>query len=67
MVDLLKPMQRFVANASITPSAVRQGRHAVKGVQRAAIAFLRDLDIAELAHPDSFPEVIAHPGRQQVW
>jgi hypothetical protein len=57
--NLVRLMQRFVANASITPSAVQQGRgHSVKGVMYAAIEFLSELDIAEFAHPDSFPETL---------
>lgn len=56
---LTRPMQRFVANASITPSAVQQGRgHTVKGVMHAAIGFLSEMDIREFVDPALFPEIL---------
>jgi hypothetical protein len=57
--NLVRLMQRFVANASITQSAVRQGRgHSVQGVMHAAIGFLSELDTSKFADPDSFTEAL---------
>jgi hypothetical protein len=47
-------MQRWIANASVTPSAVR-GRHGGKGVMHAAIEFLSKIDITVFANPARFP------------
>jgi hypothetical protein len=57
-MDLVKPMQRHVANASVTASAVRQGRRAVKGVARAAINFLCNLNIEAVVAPNSFSDIL---------
>ncbi len=53
----IKRMQRFVANASVTPSAVR-GRHGGKCVMHAAIEFRANLDIALLLNPAAFPNLL---------
>jgi hypothetical protein len=50
----LKRMQRLMANAAVTPSAIRGGRKAVKGVQRAAIEFLCRVDLARAGDAASY-------------
>jgi hypothetical protein len=49
----IKEMQRFVANISITPSAVRSRRGA-KGAMHTVIKFLAVLDISSLADASRF-------------
>jgi hypothetical protein len=51
-------MQRFMVNASVTVSAVRQGPKAVPGVKKAASDFLCDIDVTEFADPKIFPAVL---------
>jgi hypothetical protein len=58
MTDLVRRMQRLVANSSITPSSIRGGRQAVKGVSNAAIGFLCDLDLRELSKASEFQDVL---------
>jgi len=58
MNELTRLMQRFVANASVTASAVRQGPRAVKGVAHTAIEFLANLNIAEIVNSNSFPKLL---------
>jgi hypothetical protein len=54
MTALVKRMQRFIANASVASSAVRQGPRAVKGVAKSAIKFLSDIDMSVIVGGASF-------------
>jgi hypothetical protein len=54
----IKKMQRFMANASVTTSAVRQGPKAVRGVKHAATEFLCGVAVAEFADEKIFMRVL---------
>ena len=56
--ELVQLMQRFLANASVTSSAVRQGPRAVQGVAHAAIEFLCGMDVAAIVDPEAFPKIL---------
>ncbi|MFZ0692722.1 MAG: hypothetical protein WAN51_00975 [Alphaproteobacteria bacterium] len=53
----LDRMQSFIANGSVTASAVR-GRHGGKGVMRVAIKFLSELPVKSLVDPKFFPTLL---------
>jgi hypothetical protein len=58
MTELVRQMQRLIANSSVTPSAVRGGRNAVKGVASCAIDFLSGLNLSAFVDPASFPSLL---------
>lgn len=57
-VELVRKMQRIVANSSVTPSAIRGGKSAIKGVKAAATEHLCNIDLTRFADPIRFYKVL---------